>query len=348
MAFLTIEQLACQRQGKQIIPHIDFMVEQGEFACLLGPSGCGKTTLLRLIAGLEQVNGGTITLNDVPLSDATTHVPPDKRQIGMVFQHPALFPAHTVEKNVGFGLRRNHPQRQARIVHLLEHIGLSDRADAYPHQLSGGEQQRVALARALATAPQLLLLDEPFAHLDPARRQRLRHETKQLARREGVTCLMVTHDAAEAMMMADRIILMDAAGHIRQQGSAHDVYHHPVDRYAAQALGEVNLLPAKAENGVVTTSLGTFETRLGKQGALLFAIRPEDVLVQRGENRSGAEPVAVVREVTTTGPEDLLSLTLGDGTSLQARLPHAHHWREMDQVALTVRPDSWHLFDSKA
>lgn len=210
MALLEITRLHYSIGKAVILNSLDMQLEHGSFACLLGPSGCGKTTLLRLIAGLAEPDSGEIILGGAVISSKGTQVPPDKRAVGMVFQEPSLFPNHTVQGNIRFGLARRGWQERTHI--LLEHIGLSDKSHAYPHELSGGQQHRVALARALAPSPRLLLLDEPFAHLDPALRLQLREQTKALAIREGVSCLMVTHDHEEAAQVADVIFQMDGQG----------------------------------------------------------------------------------------------------------------------------------------
>lgn len=338
MAFLSVKELEYRWQQRLILPRIAFDIAAGSFACLLGPSGCGKTTLLRVIAGLEVHHGGVITLDGMHL-DAS--VPPNKRHIGMVFQQPTLFPAKTVSDNVRFGIRHlSRDSQYQRVQELLEHIGLSERADAYPHQLSGGQQHRVALARALAPSPKLLLLDEPFAHLDPERRQRLRQETLALTKREGVTSLMVTHDAAEAMQMGDTVMLMDASGHIRQQGTPHDVYHHPADQFAALALGEINLVSARSDGRAVSSIFGELQRDTNLQGDVWLGVRPQDIVVEmQGQGVDGK-----VEAVLCTGPEDFLNIRVAHHGLLQARLQHTHHWRVGDTVSIRVNPQRVHVF----
>jgi iron(III) transport system ATP-binding protein len=211
-----------------------------------------------------------------------------------------------------------------------------------PHELSGGQQHRVALARALAPSPKLLLLDEPFAHLDPERRVRLREETKTLTAREGVTCLMVTHDAEEAMQTGDVIVLMDEAGRLRQQGTPHDVFHHPVDRYAASALGDINLLQARSDGKVVCSILGEVKTQSNATGDVTLGVRPQGVVL----NDEKHDAQATIERVTCTGPEDLLLLKLDDAQRVKARLPHTHHWREGDRVGVTIREDYSVVFEA--
>ena len=199
-----------QRYGSHtVVDGVDFRLESGQIACLLGPSGCGKTTLLRCIAGFEEIAGGEIRLHDKVVSSAGQRLAPEKRRIGMVFQDYALFPHLTVEENVAFGLGRN-PQEDAhlRVRQLLATVGLHGQGNKYPHELSGGQQQRVALARALAPRPELILLDEPFSNLDVGLRERLSVEVREILKREGSTAVMVTHDQHEAFAMADEIGVM--------------------------------------------------------------------------------------------------------------------------------------------
>jgi len=199
-----------QRYGRHtVVDGVDFSLAAGQIACLLGPSGCGKTTLLRCIAGFEDVAAGEIRLHGAVVSRAGQRVAPEKRRIGMVFQDYALFPHLTVEQNVAFGLGRNPPEDiHLRVRQLLATVGLAGQGDKFPHELSGGQQQRVALARALAPRPELILLDEPFSNLDVGLRERLSVEVREILKREGSTAIMVTHDQHEAFAMADEIGVM--------------------------------------------------------------------------------------------------------------------------------------------
>ena len=236
------------------LKHIDLQVRQGEMLCLLGPSGCGKTTLLRIIAGLETQTGGRIVQNGRDIS----WLPPVKRDYGIVFQSYALFPNLSIAENVAYGLvNRKRPKAEvkARVDELLKLVGLPTSGDKYPGQLSGGQQQRIALARALATAPRLLLLDEPLSALDALERIRLRGEIRRLQQQLGVTTVMVTHDQEEALSMADRIVVMNQ-GVIEQVGSPHDIYERPATPFVADFVGKVNVLPAVA--------LGSGRFRVGR------------------------------------------------------------------------------------
>lgn len=207
-ASLNIDQLSlgyAQPGGMNVVvKDFSLSLATGQIGCLLGPSGCGKTTVLRAIAGFQPVLAGTITLGGVVLSSPQTHLAPELRRVGMMFQEYALFPHLTAAENVGFGLRRStRDEREQRVAQMLALVGLPDAARRYPHELSGGQQQRIALARSLAPAPALLLLDEPFSNLDAATRRRLREEVRAILKDTGQTAVLVTHHEADAQHMAD-------------------------------------------------------------------------------------------------------------------------------------------------
>lgn len=215
---------------------VSFQLGQGEIGCLLGESGCGKTTILRSIAGFEPLQKGTILLNGEVISSPTQVLPPEQRQVGMMFQDYALFPHLKVGENIGFGLRKlPRQQRQVRIDEMLQLVGLKAYEDRYPHELSGGQQQRVALARALAPEPQLLLLDEPFSNLDVDTRERLAFELRDILKQTGHTALLVTHNHDEAFALADQIGVM-ARGKLQQWASPAILYDHPVNSYVSDIL----------------------------------------------------------------------------------------------------------------
>jgi iron(III) transport system ATP-binding protein len=257
---------------------IDLVIRPGELVCFLGPSGCGKTTLLRIIAGLERQSAGRVYQNGRDISAA----PPAARDYGIVFQSYALFPNLTVAENVAYGLvnrRKGRAEVRARVTELLTLVGLPDAGPKYPSQMSGGQQQRVALARALATAPSLLLLDEPLSALDAKVRERLRGEIRALQRRLRVTTIMVTHDQEEALSMADRVVVMNQ-GVIEQVGSPADVYERPETPFVADFLGKVNMLKATAL-GHGLFRVGSVELALPVDGnaagaAVRLYMRPED------------------------------------------------------------------------
>ncbi|MEQ9724686.1 ABC transporter ATP-binding protein [Pseudomonas sp. WHRI 8822A] len=269
MSFLSIQNLHKNYGSTAIFSDIDAEIERGEFVTLLGPSGCGKSTLLRCIAGLTEVNGGKILLGGddlVPLS-------PQKRGIGMVFQSYALFPNMTAAQNVAFGLRMQKVGKEesaARVQEALAMVELGDFSGRYPHQLSGGQCQRVALARSLVTRPRLLLLDEPLSALDARIRKHLREQIRSIQQELGLTTIFVTHDQEEALVMSDRIFLMNA-GRIVQSGDAETLYTAPADAFAAGFIGNYNLLDAP-----------TASRLLGRPLSSQVAIRPEAIVLGQG------------------------------------------------------------------
>ena len=276
---------------------ISLDVGKGEFVCFLGPSGCGKTTLLRAIAGLDRQDEGTIELAGRDVSN----LPPAARDFGIVFQSYALFPNLTIASNVGYGLvNRRIPKADvaSRVQELLALVDLTNQGDKYPAQLSGGQQQRVALARALATAPSLLLLDEPLSALDARVRIRLRDEIKALQRRLGVTTIMVTHDQEEALAMADRIVVMNH-GTIEQIGSPREIYADPSTAFVADFVGTMTFVDAtvSGEGKVVASGLPLAVSGLANRPAgtaVRLGFRPEEMQVR---NIDAGTPNQIVCEV---------------------------------------------------
>jgi iron(III) transport system ATP-binding protein len=263
------------------VEQADLELGEGRIACLLGPSGSGKSSLLRMIAGLEPVDDGTIHVAGACLSTSGRTVPPEQRGVGLVFQDNALFPHLDVAGNVAFGIAHlPAADRRERVARLLAQFHIAHLAAAYPHMLSGGEQQRVAIARALARSPALLLLDEPFSGLDGDLRERVREALLADLRASGATVLIVTHDPLEAMQMADDLVLM-ADGRILQSGSPSECYRDPVSVMAARLLGEVVALPGRVADGQIHSVLGTFAAPglTGGQGVAL--LRPHHVTVAR-------------------------------------------------------------------
>ena len=253
---LRLQNLSLRFGKDQVLRDVSFEVAKGELVCLLGPSGCGKTTTLRLIAGFEKPETGKIIIGDRIVSSSRQAVAPQKRDVGFLFQDYALFPHLTIAENIAYGLA-GWSKNQAKIqtLDMLRQIQLLDHADKYPHELSGGEQQRVALARACTPQPSLMLLDEPFSGLDTSLRASLRRETREVLKAQGVTSIMVTHDPEEAMLMADRIVLM-RKGQVIQCGTPKDLYNHPVDPFAAEFFCEVNHLKGVVKGDWIETNAG--------------------------------------------------------------------------------------------
>jgi iron(III) transport system ATP-binding protein len=313
------------------VDDVTLEVRTGEIFGVLGPSGCGKTTLLRLIAGFERPQTGTVTVGGSLVAGDGTWLPPERRRIGMVFQDYALFPHLTVERNVGFGVPRGEGGDTKR---ALELVGLQHKADRHPHELSGGERQRVALARALAPGPEVVLLDEPFSSLDATLRADLRREVELILRDAGTSVILVTHDQEEALTLADRLALM-RDGRIVQVGSPEDVYAQPAERWAAQFVGEVNVLPGVLRGDSVHTEVGSFDlaTRPAAEehASVHIAVRPEQL-----EFRSGREPNAEVVEREFRGHDVLYRLRHAAGRTLLVQLPSLELYEPGQQVF--VRP----------
>jgi iron(III) transport system ATP-binding protein len=275
----------------QAVRDVTLEIERGELMAVLGPSGCGKTTLLRTIAGFERPDAGSVLVGDELMAGPGGFVPPERRRIGMVFQDYALFPHLSVRANVAFGLvARARNERDGLTRRTLELVGLQHKTDRYPHELSGGERQRVALARALAPEPALVLLDEPFSSLDAGLRAGLRREVELILRDAEATALLVTHDQEEALSLADRLAVM-REGRIVQIGAPEEVYVRPASRWAAQFVGEVNVLAGVAHGNGVETELGVFDLRAPASGSVHVAVRPEQ-LELRADHDGNAEVVA--------------------------------------------------------
>jgi iron(III) transport system ATP-binding protein len=288
-------------------------VGRGEFVALLGPSGCGKTTLLRLIAGFEAPDEGTVRIGGQVVT-GETWLPPERRHVGMVFQDYALFPHLSVARNVGYGLARQ--ARERRVREALALVGLAGLGARFPHELSGGQQQRVALARALAPEPSVVLLDEPWSNIDPMLRGSMRDELAAILRATGVTVLLVTHEQEEAFSLADRVALM-RDGSIVQTGAPEEVYYDPATRWAAEFVGAANVLPGRLEDGLVETLVGRFPAPNGDApGDVDVLVRPE--LLELAVDPDGAGEV-VCREFR--GHDVFYRVRLADGTMVCSQRP---------------------------
>lgn len=238
MSYLRLEHITKRytRQSNNAVEDVSFSLQQGKILAIVGESGCGKTTLLRIIAGLEMPDAGSVVLDGKTFCDANTYLPPEKRKVGLVFQDYALFPHMTVAKNIAYGLNGNAPEKQARVQAMLELVGLVGFDHRYPSELSGGEQQRVALARALAPQPKLLLMDEPFSNLDVIKKDLVRQEVEHIIKQTNTTAIFVTHDTQEACSLSDHIIVLQA-GKKLQEGSPQAIYEQPVNEYVARFFG---------------------------------------------------------------------------------------------------------------
>ncbi|HYO14618.1 MAG TPA: ABC transporter ATP-binding protein [Thermoanaerobaculia bacterium] len=304
---VQIEKVTKRFGDVTAVDSVSLEIRRGEFFALLGPSGCGKTTLLRVVGGLEEPSAGTIRIHGADM----THVPPHRRPVNMVFQHYALFPHLTVEENVAFGLPYKQiprPERAARVGRALELVRLTGLGRRRPDQLSGGQRQRVALARALVLEPQVLLLDEPLAALDPNLRKEVQVELKHLQRRLGITFVFVTHDREEALALSDRIAVM-SHGRVEQAGTPVEVFESPATEFVARFLGSANFFRAE----VVSAAAGVLTLRLPSGAALevpmpgtapppggtvRFLVRPEKLALRASpEAGQAAVPVTVEERV---------------------------------------------------
>jgi iron(III) transport system ATP-binding protein len=318
---------------------VDLELRPGEMLTVLGPSGCGKTTLLRLIAGLEAPDAGTIEIAGRRVAGPGGVVPPERRRIGMVFQDYALFPHLTVADNIAYGIRRD-PDRAVRVDELLELVSLPDAGDRMPHELSGGMQQRVAIARALAPRPDVILLDEPFSNLDAALRTQVRGDLREILRGAGASAVLVTHDQDEALTLGDRMAVM-VRGRIEQVGAPEAVYGEPATAFVATFVGTSNLLHADCGQGIGATRLGRVRlvgSSARIEGGALAVVRPEHIELEEaadGPAEGGAWRVVRRR---FAGSEILLEVEAGDGLRLWCEAgPAVRRLRIGDAVRLRLR-----------
>lgn len=321
MSKLTLQNIHIRYDDSAVVHDVNLTVADGQIGCLLGPSGCGKTTLLRAIAGFEPITQGTITLNGQVISEPGKHLPPEKRNIGMVFQDYALFPHLNIADNITFGIRKQSGKAKSqRVTELLELVNLPGYAQRYPHELSGGQQQRIALARALAPRPRLLLLDEPFGSQDVELREMLAREVRDILKREGMTAILVTHDQHEAFAMADEIGVLQS-GRLQQWDTGYNLYHKPVNQFVAGFIGQGTLIAGTVLNhNTVSTLLGAV------QGDVPPDCQPEypvDVLIRPDDLKLVADAPRTAKVVSRVfrGAEYLYALELADSSQLLALAP---------------------------
>lgn len=333
---LELENLTKTYDGTCAVEDVSLVIQPGELLTLLGPSGCGKTTMLRMIAGLERPDAGSICLNDQPIADERTFVSPEDRPIGLVFQDFALFPHLTAAENVAFGLQdRPQTDRERRVEELLDLVGLTDSADQPPEELSGGQQQRIALARSLAVEPDILLLDEPFSNLDVDLRVQMREEVRRILKEAGVTAISVTHDQEEALSISDRVAVMHQ-GQIEQVGKPEAVFQQPTSRFVAGFLGHASFLSAYVSGDIVETGIG----RIGRdqvhglvpeydQTAIDVMVRPDDVIARPVDSPDEANGVVTYRRYL--GPSVLYRVELDSGDTVECMHNHT------DDISLDER-----------
>lgn len=338
---LQLDGVWCAYDDSTVVEDLSFHINKGDIACLLGPSGCGKTTTLRSIAGFESITQGSIKLDGMQVSAPKLLVPPEKRNLGMVFQDYALFPHLTIQENVCFGLRRaSASKRRSVAAKMLELVGLEQYANRYPHEISGGQQQRVALARAMAPEPSLILLDEPFSNLDVDLRRRLSLEVRDILKSLGTTALLVTHDQEEAFAVADRIGVMNE-GKLQQWDSAYNIYHEPLNRFVANFIGLGHFIRGKALSpDLVDTEMGVIRGNRAYQwvpeSPVDILLRPDDILPDPDSPLQ-----AKVLQKTFTGASMLFKLQLPTGSIVEAIFP-SHNDHEIGTM-VGIRLEADHL-----
>jgi len=303
--------------GLPAVQGLSLTVQQGEILALLGPSGCGKTTTLRLIAGFEKPEAGRIMLGEREVAGPSGCMPPERRQVGMVFQHYALFPHLTVAANVAYGLA-HHTDRAARVREVLAVVGLSGLEARMPHELSGGQQQRVALARALAPRPQVLLLDEPFSNLDADRRATVRTQVREILKAVGTTAIFVTHDQEEALVIGDRVAVLNH-GCLEQIAAPQELYARPATRFVAEFFGQPFFLSGRVAADGLHTELGFVAQppSLPVGAPVDVLVRPDDVVLTPDANGSARITHSIFR-----GDSYLYEVALPSGRMVKCFGPH--------------------------
>jgi iron(III) transport system ATP-binding protein len=378
-SLIVLESVVKRFPGAFVLGPITLDVKKGELVAVLGPSGCGKTTLLRLIAGFERPDEGSIVIEGRIVAGRSQWVEPEDRQVGMVFQDYALFPHLTVAQNVSFGMKFRpnplspFPKREGGtplpvsgrgrgrglVRELLQLVGLAGFEDRYPHELSGGEQQRVALARALAANPRVLLLDEPFSNLDADLRPKMRAELKILLHRLNCTTIFVTHDQEEAFELADRIAVLHA-GRLEQIDTPEKLYREPATRFVAEFIGHADFLTGRARGNCIETALGCFAKPPSvPEGAIVAVmVRPEEVELQASPQTSSglffvpppaarctvqAKPGLIVARRYRGGMQ-VLTVRLSSGESVRSLQPAGAHFPLASRVHVRVKNDNPLIF----
>jgi iron(III) transport system ATP-binding protein len=353
---LNIDTLSLRYPGRAapVVKGVSLALAPGQIGVLVGPSGCGKTSLLRCVAGLEQPMDGVITLGDEVVSGPGVQVPPERRQVGMVFQDYALFPHLSVARNIAFGIAHlGRAERDKRVAELLQLIGLPNSGERMPHQLSGGQQQRVALARALAPRPRVLLLDEPFSGLDVELRDKLATEVRAILKATGTTTLVVTHDQMEAFAIGDLIGVMHH-GRLEQWADAYTLYHQPASRFVADFIGHGVFAPARLEQRdgqpVLATAVGEFALTAAdatpQAPRIDLFLRADDVV----HDDHSPVKARIVRKAFR-GSEFLYTLRAGagaedgQGTELLAHVPSHHDHAVGEWIGIRVEPDHLVTFE---
>jgi iron(III) transport system ATP-binding protein len=344
-ARLTFEQVERRYGTSYALETFSLDIAPAEVVCLLGPSGSGKTTLLRIAAGIERPTGGRVLINGSEVAGPARFVPPERRNVGLMFQDFALFPHLTIRDNVSFGLKALPREAAAReAMAALARVGLERYADQYPHILSGGEQQRVALARAVVPRPSVMLMDEPFSGLDVQLREKLQEETLQLLRETRATCLIVTHAPSEAVRLGDRIAVM-RGGRLVQAGKAEELYRNPADLFVARLFSEINEVPFPVEGGALRTPIGTFVVpELSDGDAATLCIRRRSIRIGKpGQGLPGR-----VLHVKFMGDQAVLEVAAqGFERPLMALVPEGEEPERGAEVGIAVDPESVLVFPAE-
>ncbi len=350
---LEIRNLSKVFAGRTVVDDVSLTVMPGQVTCLLGPSGCGKSTTLRMIAGVENQDKGSILVDGSVVCDPSQTVPPEGRSIGLMFQDFALFPHLSVAQNVGFGLQGTKADTADRVAKLLNKVGMSRHTDAYPHELSGGEQQRVALASAIAPKPRVMLMDEPFSGLDDRLRDDIRDETLEVLKDEGSAVLLVTHEPGEAMRMADEIALM-RNGQIVQRGAPYNIYNAPRDIQAAAFFSDINVIEGEVEGALTKTPFGQFLAPGVPNGTKVnIVIRPQHLKIDFDRHGKGPNPTpaegaparGIVRRSRFMGDVSLVEFAMDyDGSVLKAQVPSVFLPKPGTPLWLMIRRDRCFVF----
>ena len=342
---LDVKQLSHSFREKEALTNLNFSIENNSIVSVLGPSGCGKTTLIRLIAGLEQIQKGEIFLEKSLVANKNLNVPPEKRPISYVFQDFALFPHMTVLENVSFaaGSKSNKKQLIDQVIHLAK---VENFLEKYPHSLSGGEQQRVALARSIAVQPKLLLLDEPFSDLDINLKKEIIDDTLHLINSLESSAIVVTHNAEEAMFLSDAILVMEK-GKLIQIGTPHDIYFKPSNLYVASLFGETNIFQSKVEDNTCLTPLGRIKTsNLSNNQDVDVVVRPEAIKLNLEKSPLLNPNSGVVVDSKFLGNSAIIHMTVND----EKNNKHHIHSRVMGNFlppaasSVSVTLDEDHIF----
>ena len=334
------------KDSSRILSNINFDLEESEIGCILGPSGCGKTSLLRAIAGFENIISGTILKDGVCISNNLENTSIQNRKMGMVFQDYALFPNMDIKSNIAFGLKdKTKVDKKARVNYLLDLVNLNKYKDKYPHELSGGEQQRVALIRALAPSPEILLLDEPFSNIDADIKEGLVSDVRDLLKELSITSIIVTHDQYEAFNIADKVAIMNN-GKVEQIGNAYDIYHKPINKFVADFIGLGVFVPiTKNKDENLETPLGLLDTTKFQDCEihsknLQMLLRPDDII-----HNDESSTKAIVVEKQFRGAEFLYKLLYNEKYPLLCYAPSHHNHKIGESIGIELEIEHYVIFE---